>query len=148
MRTLPSSDNDHITFESLYTSPSGWVTNRRGDIVCAMPFLPSFLGLFPVWLLLWRATGSRLFPSALLSSGGPGCYRFWEVLGGVHTRGGYSRSPLVPTRGIAHHVTMMANGHHGLPPWWVHREACCSVQRGSDSGVCLIEDLFFCPPLF
>ena len=79
----------------------------------------------------------------LLSLGGPGRYRFWEVLGGVHTRGGYSRSPLVPTRGIANHVTMMANGHHGLPPWWVHIEACCSVQRGSDSGVRLIEDLFF-----
>ena len=79
----------------------------------------------------------------LLSLGGPGRYRFWEVLGGVHTRGGYSRSPLVPTRGIANHVTMMAYGHHGLPPWWVHREACCSVQRGLDSGVRLIEDLSF-----
>ena len=88
MRTLPSSDYDHITFQSLYTSPSGWITNHRGDIVCAMPFLPSFLGLFPVWLLLWRATGSRLFRSALVVIG-----RAWtlQVLGGfgwgTHTRG-------------------------------------------------------------
>ncbi len=94
--------------------PSGWVSNPGGSMVCAMPYHLLFY-LVTVRLLSLRASGH-------VSSGRPCCSRAgldvtglerWRV--GIHIPGG-SSTPCPHPWHIRCYVTVMAKGHHSLPP--------------------------------